>query len=103
MKKFVSIFEVIAKREDVNDHRLIHCKVKDISKNKITKNFKWRDEFYLNAFTNESLREYLVQLCCDLEQNFNVANFNIAIQDLNWDGANTITKADVIIQYDLVS
>lgn len=99
-RKYLHI-EVIAKREDVNDQRLIHCKVKNIFENEITKDFKWRDAFYRN-FTIDDLNEYLVELCRDLKHDFNVTNCNIDIRGLNWDRTNTITKADVIIQYDLI-
>ena len=56
------------------------------------------------GFTPKTLNDCLFKICDVLQSNCpNVANIKTTIQNLTFGSGDTITKADAIIEYDLVS
>ena len=71
---------------------------------RIDSNLEVANVYFDWGFTPKTLNDCLFKICDVLQSNCpNVANIKTTIQNLTFGSGDTITKADAIIEYDLVS
>jgi hypothetical protein len=70
---------------------------------KIDTNLEFANVYFDWGFTLETLNDCLSKICAVLQSNNpNVTNIKTTIQNLTFGSGDTITKADAIIEYDLI-
>ena len=70
---------------------------------RIDSNLEVANVYFDWGFTLETLNDCLSKICTVLKSNCpNVANIKTTIQNLTFGSGDTITKADVIIEYNLI-
>ena len=69
----------------------------------IDTNLEFANVYFDRGFTPKTLNDCLFKICDVLQSNCpNVTNIKTTIQNLTFGSGDTITKADVIIEYDLI-
>ena len=69
----------------------------------IDTDLEFANVYFDRGFTLETLNDCLSKICTVLKSNCpNVANIKTTIQNLTFGSGDTITKADVIIEYNLI-
>jgi hypothetical protein len=70
---------------------------------KINVDLEFANVYFDWGFTLETLNDCLSKICAVLQSNNpNVTNIKTTIQNLTFGSGDTITKADAIIEYDLI-
>lgn len=70
---------------------------------RIDSNLEVANVYFDWGFTLETLNDCLFKICAVLQSNNpNVTNIKTTIQNLTFGSGDTITKADVIIEYNLI-